>query len=162
MVGGKIAETIVLRLEGRVVSAHALSSFGRSLGCAGFRRGLSVACCAIVHVHAHGLMPGVAILSRCVHVHAHAWSSHILPLRVGLVPGVACLQMSGHCGKWQHVARDQPAGTTAPQQAHDRQAGTADSQLAQCSGEHALHVFAYLTARPESYHFISIVGLTIH
>ena len=133
VVGGKIAETIVLRLEGRVVSvsAHALSSFGRSLGCAGFRRGRSFACCAIVHVH------------------AHAWSSHILPLRVGLVPGVACLQMSGHCGKWQHVARDQPAGT-------------ADSQLAQCFGEHALHVFACLIARPEFYDFISIAGVTIH
>ena len=98
------------------------------------------------------LMPGVAILSRCVHVHAHAWSSHILPLRVGLVPGVACLQMSGHCGKWQHVARDQPAGT----------AGMADSQLAQCFGEHALHVFACLIARPEFYDFISIAGVTIH
>ena len=108
------------------------------------------------------LMPGVAILSRCVHVHAHARSSHILPLRVGLVPGVACLQMSGHCGKWQHVARDQPAGTAVPQQARDRQAGTADSQLAQCFGEHALHVFACLIARPEFYDFISIAGVTIH
>ena len=102
------------------------------------------------------LMPGVAILSR----YAHAWSSHILPLRVGLVPGVACSRMPGNRGNGQHVACDQPAGTAVLPQARERQACTAGPQLAQCCGEPALHVFVCPTARPEFY--ISIAGVTIH